>query len=321
MVLQPVGEHFSTLVEHSSDAIALISAEGTVLYASPATTRILGYAIDEFVGRNALEFVHPEDQAYVVSLLSDLVQSDRAVFSGEFRYRHKDGSWRWIEGVGNNLLAEPGVGAIVANYRDVTERKQTEAVQLQLAAIVESSNDAIISKTLDGIITSWNPAAERLYGYQASEVVGRSVGVIIPPDRMEEWQGIMGQVRRGECIHHFETVRLRGMASRLMYRSPCRLLEMRRVRFAALQPLPAISAGGCWPGRRWSSLPGKGVGGRPIAGQGVIGTEFGRHQPAERRDRDGFVVGLRFQVQALGRCQIEHSTWAKRPICWQTTSS
>jgi diguanylate cyclase (GGDEF)-like protein/PAS domain S-box-containing protein len=95
----------------------------------------------------------------------------------------------------------------VWSFRDITERRQVEAYKAQLAAIVESSNDAIVVKDLNGIITSWNAGAERIFGYQASEIIGCSISTLIPPDRMEEETKIMGLIKSGRLADHFETVR------------------------------------------------------------------------------------------------------------------
>jgi PAS domain S-box-containing protein len=92
---------------------------------------------------------------------------------------------------------------------DLTERKRAEEARARLAAIVESSDDAIVSKTLDGVITSWNPAAERLFGFTATEAVGRSITLIIPPERHEEETQILNRIRKGERLAHYETVRRR----------------------------------------------------------------------------------------------------------------
>ena len=92
---------------------------------------------------------------------------------------------------------------------DITDHKRAEEVQQRFAAIIESSDDAILSKNLDGIIASWNPGAERLFGYKAEEIVGKSVTLLIPAERHNEEPEIIGRIRRGERIEHYETVRLR----------------------------------------------------------------------------------------------------------------
>ena len=88
-------------------------------------------------------------------------------------------------------------------------RKGDDASRLRLAAIVDSSDDAIISKTLEGIITSWNPGAERMFGYAAHEAMGRPMLMLFPPDRVNEEEEILARIRRGERMEHFETVRVR----------------------------------------------------------------------------------------------------------------
>lgn len=103
-------------------------------------------------------------------------------------------------------------GAIVGAinfFHDISERKQAERVKSLLAAIVDSSEDAIISKNLDGVITSWNKSSERLFGYSVEEAIGQNISFIIPPDRRDEEQTILERLRRGERIEHFETVRVR----------------------------------------------------------------------------------------------------------------
>lgn len=107
------------------------------------------------------------------------------------------------------------VAGAVLVFRDITERKKAEETQAMLAAIVASSDDAIISKTLDGTITSWNAAAERLFGHPASEAIGQSITLIIPPERLPEETEIIGRIRRGERVDHFETVRMRNDGRRV----------------------------------------------------------------------------------------------------------
>jgi PAS domain S-box-containing protein len=120
---------FQALVEQSADAVALFSPVGIIQYASPTTTRVLGYGVDECIGRAACELAHPDDVQSMMELFRELVRAPGERVVGQYRLRHKDGSWRWVEGVGTNLLAEPSVRAIMGTYRDITPRKEAEAAQ------------------------------------------------------------------------------------------------------------------------------------------------------------------------------------------------
>jgi PAS domain S-box-containing protein len=113
-----------------------------------------------------------------------------------------------VEASGTNLLDEPGVRGIVTYFRDVTEKRKAEETRSLLAAIVESSDDAIIGETLEeGVITSWNRAAERMYGYTAQEIIGQPISLLCPPHRVDEIPSILERLKRGEHIQHFETLR------------------------------------------------------------------------------------------------------------------
>src|SRR3989442_5787906 len=100
---------------------------------------------------------------------------------------------------------DPAVAGKVAH--DISERQQSDELRARLAAIVDSSDDAIVSKTLDGVVTSWNRGAENLFGYTAAEAIGQHIFLIIPEDRRVEEEGVLTRLRRGERIDHFETVR------------------------------------------------------------------------------------------------------------------
>lgn len=119
-------KRFRALIENSSDAIALTTADGTLLYVSPADSHLSGRSWGENVGHKMFEFVHPDDMASTTNVLTQLLQWPDTPIPAQFRYQHKDGSWRWVEAVGQNLLAEPSVRAIVVNYRDISKRKQVE---------------------------------------------------------------------------------------------------------------------------------------------------------------------------------------------------
>ena len=117
---------FRALVENSYDAITLIDEKGTIVYSSPSNLRVLGYTPDEVYGKNAFTLIHPEDRAYTQKILGKIISSPGESVKAEYRILHKDGNYRYAEGIGTNLLKEPGVGAVVVNFRDITERKRVE---------------------------------------------------------------------------------------------------------------------------------------------------------------------------------------------------
>ena len=114
---------FRALIENSSDAIRLFSREGKIQYATPAAERILGYVPGEIVGKDAADFVHPDEALELRQLLARSIEKAGVPVVAEYRFRRKDGSWQWLESVATNLLSEPGVKAIVVNSRDITDRR------------------------------------------------------------------------------------------------------------------------------------------------------------------------------------------------------
>jgi two-component system cell cycle sensor histidine kinase/response regulator CckA len=148
------------LVEHSSDVIALLDATGRILYSSPAVTRLLGYHPEELAGRNAFELMHPEDLPRLQAAFARLLEQPAEPVRAALRYRHKDGSWRDIEGIGANRLHDASVGAIVVNYRDLTARNLVEAEARRavslLQSTLESTADGILVVDLAGRILSYN---------------------------------------------------------------------------------------------------------------------------------------------------------------------
>lgn len=153
--------------------------------------------------------IHPDDRERIAKAV-DHTLATRAKYVEEYRLLRQDGSIRWIEARGECLYDEVGdplrfTGAVV----DITERKQAEEVERWLAAIIESSDAAIISKDMNGNITSWNRGAERLFGYRPDEVIGKPITILVPKDRQDEETRILERLRQGERIDHLETVRQR----------------------------------------------------------------------------------------------------------------
>lgn len=152
--------------------------------------------------------IHRDDRTEVIQRMEESLQTGFPV-QKEWRILHPDGSVRWISGRWQVFKNAAGMPVRVVGINiDITERKAAEEARQRLAAIVESSDDAIISKDLNGIITSWNQQATRLFGYTEAEMYGRSMSVLIPPDLQHEEEVILHQIRNGEKINHFETVRV-----------------------------------------------------------------------------------------------------------------
>lgn len=149
------------------------------------------------------ERVFPDDWPMVQRLMTEGHQRGKMEF--EYRYLHPEKGLRWFFCKGRRARGETRMYGIV---QDVTERKLAQDAPQRLAAIVESSDDAIASKDLNGIVTSWNRAAERIFGYTAEEMIGRSITTIIPPELHHDEERILATIGRGERIDHFETVRL-----------------------------------------------------------------------------------------------------------------
>src|SRR5581483_7700170 len=159
-----------------------------------------------------LSTLHPEDRERIRDAIRRALDpAERAGYNVEYRVIGiRDGAERWVAARGQAFFNEAGEAVrFVGTVLDVTEGKRAEEARLKFAAIVESSDDAIISKTLDGIITSWNPGAERIYGYQAEEVLGRPISLLSPPEQADEEPAILERLRRGERLEHYETVRRR----------------------------------------------------------------------------------------------------------------
>jgi PAS domain S-box-containing protein len=167
------------VIEHGSDGFALLAADGTVLDMSALGARILGVPRDEIVGKRRADVLHPDD-AHAARRFERVAMQAGCSEATLHRVRHADGSWRWIEGLFTNLLDDAAVAAVVFNYRDVTDRKHAEERLAFQAQLIEVMRDAVVSTDADRRITSWNPAAEAMYGWKAEEVLGRPASEVIP---------------------------------------------------------------------------------------------------------------------------------------------
>jgi two-component system CheB/CheR fusion protein len=148
-------------------------------------------------------------------LLVDAQQVLQQLAPREKEIATEAGSW-WARRIVPYRTQDNRIEGVVITFVDITEsKKAADAIVRRLAAIVESSVDAIFSKDLDGVIQTWNQGAERLYGYTAEEAVGKSIQTVVPPDRRDEWHGMMARVRRGESVQRLETERIRKNGQRI----------------------------------------------------------------------------------------------------------
>jgi PAS domain S-box-containing protein len=203
-------ERFRQVAAMTCEWIWEQAPSGRYIYTNEAVQTMLGYAPEEVVSKHYSAFLaekqHPQTQA----VFPQGGKITRRFFRLINHYRHKDGHEVVTESTGEPIFAAEGK---LSKWRgvdyDITERTKRESTQRLLAAIVEYSNDAIVGKTLDGIITSWNGAAEHLFGYTAEEAIGRSIKMLIPPARLDEEEHIIGLIKAGKPTEHFETVRMR----------------------------------------------------------------------------------------------------------------
>ena len=203
-------DRYRIIMETMSDAVIAIDQHSRILFANPATKKIFGYADNELLGGELTMLMpHYLRQHYRESL-------ERYITTGE-----NDVAWQAVKPVGLHKdgheipveisfgeYAKDGKRMFVGIIRDISERKQAEREHAQLAAIVESSNDAIIATTLDGVVTAWNKAAEQMFGYAAEEIIGKPASILLAPDKLHEEDHILSRIRRGEGLSLHDSVRV-----------------------------------------------------------------------------------------------------------------
>ncbi len=214
---------FRLLVEQSPLSIQIFSPDGSTLRVNPAWEQLWGVTLDDVRDYNILEdrqlmekgimpMIQKAFAGEAVTLPPVLYDSEQTLPN---RIKNKVPP-RWTVAYMYPVKdAAGGIRELVLIHEDITEQRQSEQDRLLLAAIIHSSDDAIISKDLRGIITSWNRAAERIYGYPASEVIGKSKSLLIPTEMAEELPTILRKIKAGEHIEHYETVRVRKDGSRI----------------------------------------------------------------------------------------------------------
>jgi PAS domain S-box-containing protein len=201
----------AAIVAASDDAIISAGTDLIVQTWNAGAQRLFGYGEAEARGRALSELIIPDGYAAEHSSIIAAAMTGAAAVLKETVRRHKDGSLLPVEIIVSPLLdGTDRVTGFSAILRDIGERRRAQEVQARLAAIVTSSADAIISEALDGAVTSWNEAAERMFGCPAGEMIGRSARRLVPADRQQEEDAILARLARGESIERYEATRLAG---------------------------------------------------------------------------------------------------------------
>jgi len=203
-------DRLADLLELSYEPMLVWRLDGPIEFWNAGAERLYGFAADEAIGRSSHALLQTKFPIELIELRSRLRSEGH--WSGELRHVRRDGR----EVVVDSRMQVFGGDTVLEVNRDVTAQKRIEAALRESeqrvrwsAAIIESSDDAIVSKNLDGIITSWNSGAERVFGYTAEEAIGQPITIVIPRERLDEERTILTRIRRGERIDHFETVRQR----------------------------------------------------------------------------------------------------------------
>jgi PAS domain S-box-containing protein len=209
----PGGEtEFRDFLESAAIGMHTLAPDGTILWANRTELSLVSYDEARFVGHSLAEFL--TDPAVLGNLLSRLA-SGQNVHGCEIQIRCGDGSLRWFRIDASPSLRNREFLCAHCFVLDVNDKRRADEAQMRLAAIVESSDDAIASKDLNGIITSWNAAAERILGYKSEEIVGKSILTVIPPELHKDEPEILRRIQAGERIEHFETTRVRKSGERI----------------------------------------------------------------------------------------------------------
>ncbi len=198
-------QELNDFFENANVALHWVGPDGIIQRANRAELEMLGYESEEYVGRHIADF--HVDQDVIGDILARL-SGGETLHGYPARLRAKDGSIRDVL-INSSVLWDNGRFLHTRCFSlDVTARNRADEAHALLAAVVESSDDAIITKTLDGVITSWNAGAERLFEYTRAEAVGRPITMLIPAERLDEEPRILDRIRRGERIEPFQTMRL-----------------------------------------------------------------------------------------------------------------
>lgn len=182
--------YFRALIEQALDIVTVLSPDGTVRYQSPSLERVMGWRPEERIGRHGFEHVHPDDLELGQTTLRAVLEHPGEIRTGEFRLRHRDGSWRTLEAVGRATAHLDGALCVIVNMRDITERKRVELERLQalqdLRNIMETVPDFMFTLDISGKLVRWNSPVSVVTGYRDEELTNKPALEFVAPDEQEQ---------------------------------------------------------------------------------------------------------------------------------------
>ena len=205
---------FRDVFNASPIGIAVENLEGQPLFVNPAFCSMLGFSEGELRGKHCVDFSPPEDAEKDWALFQQLRAGAIDHYQLEKRYFRRDGSLVWGR-LSISLLNSRPSPLVIAMVEDITDKKKAEDARFRLAAVVESSDDAIASLTLDGIIVGWNAGAQKIYGYTEAEALDKPINLLVPPEVPDEENKFLEMLRAGSPIRNFETVRVTKTGKRI----------------------------------------------------------------------------------------------------------
>ena len=201
-------QRFRVITEASPVLVWMSGTDKLCYYFNKGWLEFVGRTLEQEMGNGWAENVHPDDLDRCVQIYTSCFDA-RQPFEMEYRLRHHSGQYRWILDCGVPRYSPDGVfEGYVGGCLDIHDKKEAAEIRERLAAIVDSSDDAIVSKDLNGIVVNWNAGAEKIFGYRAEEIIGKPITTIIPPELHGDEAMILSKIRSGQKIDHFETIRV-----------------------------------------------------------------------------------------------------------------
>ncbi len=195
--------YYRSLIENALDGVVILDPDGKFRYESPSMERLLGLKPEERVGKDYFEFIHPDDLAIAAEAFSHLMKQPGATVHAEVRGLHSDGAWRTLEVIGRNLVDDPEVQGIVANFRDITERKKADEAlresETKLRRLVEDMNDGYCVLQRSKVVFA-NGRIAQMFGYSPDEVIGRTIDEMLPLEVVQDLARIRARRRRGDTV-------------------------------------------------------------------------------------------------------------------------